>query len=241
MFCEVMKDDAVCKELIERIIDKPLARIVYKTPQSTITAGIDIRSIRLDVRVETVDRTIIDIEMQVEHYLQLPLRFRGYQSILDASYWKRGDEFNNLKETYIIFLCLNDPFAGRNPLNTFEPTCKENVLVDPNFKMHWIVLNAQAAKEAPTRISHLLEYMKTNRSSDDALVQKIDKIVVQTNNDTEKVIALTNVQNKIDECNLALKSKEDELKAEKAAHKRDNEFFQKKIESLERQLKAVKQ
>ncbi len=225
-------DEMCLKFWCSGILTDNQTRIIDRTPQATITAGIDVRSIRLDVKVETIDKKIIDVEMQVGHYLQLPLRFRGYQSILDASYWKRGDNFDTLKETYIIFLCLNDPFSQGNPVYTFEPICKENCLVEADFKTHWIALNAQAANKAPMSIQHLLKYMKTNMSSDDALIQKIDEIVVETNNDSKKVIELTTIQDKIDEFRNIIEKQHEEIKTKN----RELESAKKEIENLKKQL-----
>jgi hypothetical protein len=239
MFCEVMKDTEICKELIERIIDRPLKRIIYSNQQETITTGINVRSIRLDACIETVDRTLIDVEMQIGHYDTLPLRFRGYQSIFDSSYWRRGDSFNKLKETYIIFLCTNDPFSKQLPIYSFQPVCEQNYTMDVDFKMHWLALNAQAFKNAPISVKYLLEYMKTNTPSDDSLVQKIDKVVVKTNKDTEKVMQMTTVQDKYNEFQSIINEQDEELSSlKKLANSQSNRLSD--VEKLVNALLADK-
>ena len=237
MFCEVMKDLEVCKELIERIINKSLERIVYSNQQETITAGTDVRSIRLDVLVETKDKELIDVEMQVGNYSSLPLRFRGYQSIIDSSYWNRGDLFKDLKETYIIFLCLNDPFSSNLPLYTFEPCCRQDILTDYDFKLHWIALNSSAWKSAPPSIKNLLKYMYTNKCQDgDELIQKIDEIVLSTNKNAEKAVNMTTVQDKIDEFNNYFEDQARQLKSQaKEIKSKDKE-----IEDLKKQIEDLK-
>lgn len=236
VFCEVMKDASLCKEIIECIINKPLKKIISNNRQETITVGIDVRSIRLDAKVETIDGKLIDIEMQVGHYCSLPLRFRGYQSILDASYWKRGDGFDKLKETYIIFLCLDDPFGIHLPIYTFEPICKQQNDLKLDFKIHWIVLNAQDSETAPKSIRHLLEYIKTNKISEDTLIQKINKKVVDINNDSKKVIAMTTIQNQIDEFRNIINKLNDDLTKEKKEHQIDITTKDKEILNLKKQI-----
>ena len=211
MFCEVMKDKEICKELIERIIGRPLDKIVYCNQQQSISRNTKMRSVRLDVCVETSDGTLIDVEMQVGRYHELPLRFRGYQSAIDASYWKRGAKFSELKETYIIFLCVNDPFSQGLPVYTIKPTCQQSMLVDIDCKTHWIALNAQAYEYAPLAVKDLLEYMKENVVSNDDLIKKIDKKVDEINEDPEKVKKMTTVQDRYDEYQHIIDDQKEEI------------------------------
>jgi predicted transposase/invertase (TIGR01784 family) len=228
MFCEVMKHKDICKEIIERIIDRELIDIKYNNPQETFTATAKARSIRLDVCVKTTDGTLIDVEMQVGHYSNLALRFRGYQSIIDASYWKRGEDFNDLKETYIIFLCVDDPFDKQRPVYTFCPVCKEDESINENFRLHWVALNAQAFDKASENISDLLKYIRTNEVSDDVLIHNIHNIVTEVNKDPEKVMKMTTVQDRYDEFQRII---DDQLKTLKS---KDRE-----IEELKKQLQEA--
>ena len=233
MFCEVMKHNDICKELIERIIGRSLKEIKYCNQQETITSGTQTRGIRLDVCVEDMDGTIIDVEMQIGHYDNLPLRFRGYQSILDSSYWKRGDDFSDLKETYIIFLCLGDSFKQSKAEYTLTPTCKECPDLEIDFKVHWIVLSANAFEQAPVLVGNLLKYMKTNKSTEDALVQKIHKVVTEANEDPEKVMQMTTVQDRYNEFQRII----DSLKVQNA---QDLKSKDKEIKSKDKEIEYLK-
>ena len=236
MFCEVMKNDDVCRDMIERIINRPLKKIIRKNRQQVITAGIDIRSIRLDVCVETADGLLIDVEMQVGRYKELPLRFRGYQSVMDSSYWKPGNHYDELKETYIIFLCLGDPFEQKLPVYTFKPVCLETDKVSADFRTHWLALNAKAFDSAPEPIKSLLEYMAKGEPTDDDLVQQINDIVINVNNDAEKVSEMMTVQNIIDENERFAKQielekeKNDKLTVE--LHGKNNEIEHQRNENI---------
>ena len=53
MFAEVMKESKdICLDLISRIINKKIVSATFYNTQQTLTAGIDVRSIRLDVTAE---------------------------------------------------------------------------------------------------------------------------------------------------------------------------------------------
>ena len=201
MFAEVMKESKdICLDLISRIINKKIVSATFYNTQQTLTAGIDVRSIRLDVTAEDSEGNFFDIEMQTGRFDELPLRFRGYQSIIDASKWDRGSTVKKLKESYIIFLCTNDPFGRNLPVYSFEPVCNEDVLVNFNTKTHWIVLNAQAYKKASENIYSLLQYMKTGQlsNSSDMLVKSIHTLVCSINNDTKRRNEMLTVGDKLD-------------------------------------------
>lgn len=53
-------------------------------------------------------------------------RSRYYQSIIDMSNLNAGTEYDELKDTYIIFICLNDIFHKGLPVYSFENVCCED-------------------------------------------------------------------------------------------------------------------
>ena len=209
-----MKEDKnICLSLIGNIINKNLTKITFLNTQQTLTSGIDTRSIRLDALVEDKDGNIYDVEMQTGNFKQLPMRFRGYQAVIDSNNWKRGDNFDKLKETYIIFLCTNDPFGKNLPVYTFYHTCNECSSFQLDTKMHWIVLNAKAYQNAPVKIYSLLEYMETGQLSydSDPLTEEIHTAVCSINNDRERISTMTTVADKINE----IKNEKDAIIAKK--------------------------
>ena len=54
-----------------------------------------------------------DVEMQTTYSSDLPKRIRFYQGMIDLNLIESGDEYSNLKRSYIIFICLSDPFKKR--------------------------------------------------------------------------------------------------------------------------------
>ena len=80
------------------------------TEQKPIEITADARGIRLDVYVEDENETVYDIEMQPTKKTNLPKRSRYYQGMIDLNLIERGADFNELKKSYVIFICLEDPF-----------------------------------------------------------------------------------------------------------------------------------
>ena len=85
--------------------------------------GLDAKSVRFDVYTKD-DKRIFDIEIQTTNQKNLPRRARYYQSIIDMDNLSHGEKYSQLKDSYIIFFCLSDPFDEKLPMYFFENTCR---------------------------------------------------------------------------------------------------------------------
>ena len=70
----------------------------------------DGRGIRLDVYLDDEHGTVYDLEMQTTKHSDLPKRSRYYQGMIDLNLIQRGAKFSDLKKSYVIFICTEDPF-----------------------------------------------------------------------------------------------------------------------------------
>lgn len=64
--------------------------------------------------------------MQAEKQGNLPKRSRYHQAEMDVASIPPGSDFNELKSSYVIFICTFDPFGKGLYQYTFENICKEN-------------------------------------------------------------------------------------------------------------------
>ena len=167
MFCHTMKNEELCKELLEKLLHIKIERIVYPELEKELTAYYESKSVRLDVYVKDSDK-VYDIEMQNQPSNFLPLRTRYYQSMIDVDNLLKGDDYSNLKESFIIFICTFDPFNNALPCYTFKSICKENTNIELNDKTSKIIFNSTAYdKEKDVEISAFLKYIKTQEATDD--------------------------------------------------------------------------
>ena len=60
--------------------------------------------------------------MDVDIYL----RTRYYQSMLDTDNLLKGEHYSNLPECFIIFICNYDPIGDNLPSYTYKTCCIEN-------------------------------------------------------------------------------------------------------------------
>ena len=131
---------------------------------------------RLDVYVEGSDR-VFDVECQSYREENIGKRTRYYQSMIDMDSLLRGNDYSDLKESYIIFLCLYDPFDKGLPLYTFERKCKENNEVELNDKTHHLIYNCSAyEKEKDGELKDFLTFVKNNSTSSE-FTKEIENMV----------------------------------------------------------------
>ena len=73
------------------------------------------KGVRFDVYTKD-DNRIFDIEIQTTINANLSRRARYYQSMIDTDSLARGEKYSRLKDSYVIFLCLSDPFDESLPV-----------------------------------------------------------------------------------------------------------------------------
>ena len=100
------------------------------------------------------------------------LRMRYYQSIIDVENLGRGESYRRMKESYIIFICLADPFGDGKPVYSFV-TREEDGDRILNDRIHKVIYNASDfAKAENPAVRSFLEFLK-NRSASDAITRRI--------------------------------------------------------------------
>ncbi|MFC2385222.1 MAG: Rpn family recombination-promoting nuclease/putative transposase, partial [Hoylesella saccharolytica] len=114
----------------------------------------------------TADEThVFDIEIQTSIPPDLGKRTRYYQSMMDSDNLLKGQNYNDLKESYVIFICLSDPFKLGLPVYTFKNICEENPAAELNDKSYKVFYNASAyEKETDKELFALLQYISAKQT-----------------------------------------------------------------------------
>ena len=176
MFGTVMKNQFICKGVIERLLHIKVGKIEYPSLQKTITPFYESKGIRLDVYVSDPER-VFDIEIQTSIPPFLPKRTRYYQSLMDVDNLLRGQSYADLKESYVIFICTQDPFGKDLPVYTFRSVCGEDDSIFLDDKSYKVFYNVGAyGKEDEPELSALLEYLCERRATS-GFTQRIDALV----------------------------------------------------------------
>ena len=99
------------------------------------------RSIRLDVRARDKDG-VYNCEIQRADKGATPKRARFHGSMLDADESTRGMMFEELPETYVIFITEKDYFGIGKPIYRFDRYCHDTDM-DLNDGLHIIYVNGE--------------------------------------------------------------------------------------------------
>ncbi len=144
VFCKVMSANLdLCQELLETLLHIKIDHLKLVNAEQTMQETFDAHGVRLDVYAKD-DNRIFDIEIQTTRKKNLVKRARYYQSVIDIDNLPAGSDYDRLKETYIIFLCLEDTFGQDLPVYTFETVCMENNTLKFGDGCHKIFFNAAA-------------------------------------------------------------------------------------------------
>ena len=177
LFCAVMRrNPELCRELLEILLHIEIEKIEIPETELSIQDAFDSKGIRLDVYTKS-DGRVFDIEMQTTKKLDLPKRARYYQSIIDSANLTVGADYDELKDSYVIFICLDDIFGKGLPVYTFENLCMENKETKLNDRAFKLFFNASACDRLNSESErNFFRFLKNNETSDD-FTQKLNETV----------------------------------------------------------------
>lgn len=167
MFCKVMQNEELCKELLQRILCIPIEKIVYTDSQKVLDDTVDGKSVRLDVYVKDKKHTVYDIEMQTSNTKELPKRSRYYHACIDKSQLSKGKTYNYLTDTYVIFICTFDLFGKGLAKYSFDSLSREDPSIELQDGRHTIFVNTNGKSDVP-KLQEVLHYLNTGDFSDDS-------------------------------------------------------------------------
>ena len=186
LFGKVMQNPKLCKELLQRILpDLKIDRIEYPELQKSISMDMDARSVRLDVYVKDEKEVVYDIEMQVSDTKELPKRSRYYQSMLDLQLIDKGQLYDELKRSYVIFICPFDLYGKGRHIYTFENICKEDGSISMGDEAVKIFLNAKGTlDDVSDELKAFLDYV-AGKKPKDAYVERLEEAVKEAKKNRE--------------------------------------------------------
>ena len=163
MFSVIMRNPKYCKPFLERILGVKISRIEYPKSQETIDITADAKSVRLDIYVEDAENTVYNVEMQTVENRNLPKRTRYYHGMIDLNILEKGENYKNLKKSFVIFICTFDMFGEGRHIYTFENRCIENLNLPLGDDTVKIILNTKGTMDdVSPELKSLLDYIDGN-------------------------------------------------------------------------------
>ncbi len=183
MFAAVMSDEENCKGFLERALSIKIAHVEISTEKSIVYHP-EYKGVRLDVYAKDGNNTRYNVEMQVLKQPALGRRSRYYQSQMDMELLAKGCEYEELPDSYVIFLCDFDPFGERKYRYTFRTACEETKKVSLKGGRCIMFLNTcgEDEEDVPKELVSFLRFVhadlkESQKDFQDDYVRQVQKSV----------------------------------------------------------------
>ena len=191
LFSKIMRNPEIAKGVVQNLLGIKVRKIEFVTSQYSIDELYNGKGIRLDAYLEDEDKSEnplanfacqnwkqnlnpqknrkcikVLLEMQTVIKKDEGLRMRYYQSMMDIDHLNRGESFKELKESYVVFICLDDPFGEEKPVYNFatKEVSGERIL---NDRIHKVIYNASSFEKAENpNVRAFLEFLRSHTATD---------------------------------------------------------------------------
>ena len=173
----------------------------------------DERGVRFDAIIEDDQERFYDVEMQVVNQPGLGKRVRYYQAQIDQETLKKGEDYDDLRESYVIFFCAFDPCGQDRRLYQFHYYEDDDRQLRLPTNSHVILINALGTKGQITpALAAVLDVMNRRRDNANPLAVRLVKEIDGYNRDKKRRRALMNLKMRLkDERRLGLSEGRDEM------------------------------
>ena len=187
IFMNVMRSPKICRALLELILpneeigairlkksDNPLIdnseidegadeNLSVET-RKTLKLETDAHGVRFDAFVAS-SKLWADIEMQTDNDSKIDKRARYYHANMDLDFLEQGQSYENLKLSYVIFICTFDRFKRDEPVYFFRSWDVEKGLPIEDLSYKIILNIACSPEKVPEKLKAFYEYLNDPKKS----------------------------------------------------------------------------
>ena len=154
IFMRIVLKDRKCTEFIlQTILQKPDLKVKTQSIQSDLK-NLQGRSLILDCLCSDTNGTVYNIEVQNDSHGASPKRARYHSGLIDMHILKKGKTFENLPESYVIFICAKDILKENKQIYHISRTIQESGSKFPD-QSEIIYLNT--SKDSENELGKLIE------------------------------------------------------------------------------------
>jgi len=179
MFYYVMRDNPdICLELLQAIFPElGIKGVEFVETQRVLDEAFDTRGVRLDVYTEDAEGRAYDVEMQAVNKGNIRKRSRYNQSMMDMNQLSKSMDFDELKQSFVIFICNFDLFGKGQYIYTFENVCKEDSRIKLNDGVKKVFINAKGNNGIISDKLRCFLKLVSEKSATDDFTQKIQEAI----------------------------------------------------------------
>lgn len=185
MFAAVMSDSEICRKVLEMSLGIPISEVHIQT-EKTMAYHSEYHGVRLDVYADDAEKRRFNVKMQVTLQKFLPKRSRYYHDQIDMDALLAGDSYENLPDTYVIFICDFDPFGDGLYRYSTGTYCRETGnLVNDGVETIYLNAHGKNRTDIPEELLQFLDYVKNTGRKE--VVSTIDPFVRHLQDTIDKI------------------------------------------------------
>ena len=185
MFGAVMMDEEICRELLELVLGFRIAKVTVSKEKCFVYHP-EYKGVRLDILAADEKNTHYNVEMQVFRKRKPGKRSRYYHSQIDMELLRSGQDYEELPDSYVIFICDFDPFYRKKYRYTFDMTCREDgdVALEDGSHTVFLITCGENEDEVPAELVKFLKYVKAGlkESSEDFQDSFVKRVQIAVRN-----------------------------------------------------------
>ena len=184
IFYKVMRHNPdVCKELLEILLEIEIDHIEMRN-EETVEIDFGSKGIRLDIYAKN-NTQVFNLEMQSSDTKELPERARYYQGTMDVDCLKSGEKYSELKDSYVIFICVPDIFEKGLPCYSFENLCREDISVHLNDRAYKYFFIAQNCDKILNEKQKSFLQLVLGQKASDNFTKRIEELTEEAKHNTQ--------------------------------------------------------
>ena len=183
MFCAVMSEEENCIGFLEMVLGFPIAKIDVSYERNMVYHP-EYKGIRLDVYAKDEAHKHYNVEMQVRREISIEKRARYYHSQMDMELLSAGISYEELPDTFVIFICDYDPFGKGLYYYTCRTKCEEDALLEYEDGCRTIYLSTKGKDEekVPKSLVRFLKFVaadieQSDQDFEDDYVEQLQKSI----------------------------------------------------------------
>lgn len=154
-FAVVLENKEACEYLLSALLNEPVKLIKNKTQYSIRNA--ESHSVVLDALAEDSDHRLFNVEIQIGDKNNHERRLRAYQAAIDFSCTKKGIDYKDMQDLYLIFISDFDPFGKGSNRYKIKEIVEDFEDVKYSCGVHKLYFNTEVVNN--TKLSKLLQYL----------------------------------------------------------------------------------
>jgi predicted transposase/invertase (TIGR01784 family) len=184
LFAAVMMDPENCREVLECTLGFPIEHVEVSYEKSIVYHP-EYKGIRLDVLAKDEKHSRYNVEMQVVKS-EIFKRSRYYHSQMDMECMLTGTEYEELPDSYVIFICDFDPVGLGKYKYTRRQTFYEDASYEYEDGVHTVYLSTKGKNDSEVskqlvKFLHFVGANLTESTEDfgDSLVRRLQESITR--------------------------------------------------------------